>query len=194
MEKPRRSRLTEADHAAWASYASRTTPLPGRKPPLAAEMPAEADAPRPGVRNRAQLSRPRASANARGAHPAPAPLEVGAHPGGVDSGSWQRFRTGRLRAERVLDLHGQTAQRAYHALVGFVRSAHAERLRCVEIVTGRGRVREPAAGLDPTGIGVIRRELPHWLNLPEIRSLVLAAAHPHAANPGSVRLLLRRAQ
>jgi hypothetical protein len=39
-----------------------------------------------------------------------------------------------------------------------------------------------------------------WLNLPEIRPLVLAAAHPHtssamhshAANPGSVRLLLRR--
>ena len=112
----------------------------------------------------------------------------------MDSGTWQRFRTGRLRAERVLDLHGQTAQRAYHALVGFVRAAHAERLRCVEIVTGRGRVREPAAGLDPTGIGVIRRELPHWLNLPEIRPLVLAAAHPHAANPGSVRLLLRRAQ
>jgi hypothetical protein len=28
--------------------------------------------------------------------------------------------------------------------------------------------------------------------LPDIRPLVLAAAHPHAANPGSVRLLLRR--
>ena len=42
--------------------------------------------------------------------------------------------------------------------------------------------------------GVLRRELPLWLNLPEIRPLVLAAAHPHAANPGSVRLLLRRAR
>jgi DNA-nicking Smr family endonuclease len=39
---------------------------------------------------------------------------------------------------------------------------------------------------------VLRRELPLWLNLPEIRPLVLAASHPHAANPGSVRLLLRR--
>ena len=178
MEKPRRSRLTEADHAAWASYASRTTPLPGRKSPI---LTAHPDLPPLD----AQTPRPSPGRHVRSAHPVSAPLEVGTHPGGVDSGTWQRFRTGRLRAARVLDLHGQTAQRAHRALVGFVHAAHAERLRCVEVVTGRG-------GRD--GIGVIRRELPHWLNLPDIRPLVLAAAHPHAANPGSVRLLLRRAQ
>ena len=38
----------------------------------------------------------------------------------------------------------------------------------------------------------LRRELPIWLNLPELRPLVLAAAHPHPANSGAVRLLLRR--
>jgi hypothetical protein len=42
--------------------------------------------------------------------------------------------------------------------------------------------------------GVLRRELPLRLNLPELRGVVLAAAHPHAANPGAVRLLLRRAR
>ena len=42
--------------------------------------------------------------------------------------------------------------------------------------------------------GALRREVPLWLNLPELRGVVLAAAHPHAANPGSVRLLLRRAR
>jgi hypothetical protein len=31
-----------------------------------------------------------------------------------------------------------------------------------------------------------------WLNAPSLRPLVLAAAHPHAANPGSTRILLRR--
>jgi hypothetical protein len=34
--------------------------------------------------------------------------------------------------------------------------------------------------------------LPVWSILPALRPLVLAATHPHAANPGSVRLLLRR--
>jgi DNA-nicking Smr family endonuclease len=58
-------------------------------------------------------------------------------------------------------------------------------MRCVEIVTGRG---------SGEGGGRIRREFPIWLNLPEIRPMILAATHPHAANPGSVRLLLRRAR
>jgi DNA-nicking Smr family endonuclease len=101
----------------------------------------------------------------------------------VDAATWQRLRGGKLTPARTLDLHGMTAQRAFHALVGFLRSAHADRLRCVEVVTGRGSGGET---------GVLRRELPHWLNLPDIRPLVLGAAHPHAANPGSVRLLLRR--
>jgi DNA-nicking Smr family endonuclease len=76
-----------------------------------------------------------------------------------------------------------TAQRAFHALVSFLHAAHADQVRCVEVVTGRGR--------GETG-GVIRRELPHWLNLREIRPLILGAVHPHALNPGSVRLILRR--
>jgi DNA-nicking Smr family endonuclease len=111
------------------------------------------------------------------------PLAVGEAPGGVDGASWHRLRGGKFSPERKLDLHGLTAHRAYHALVAFLRSACADRLRCVEVITGRGSGEE---------IGVLRRELPLWLNRPDIRPLVLAAAHPHAANPGAVRLLLRR--
>lgn len=114
--------------------------------------------------------------------PALAPVQIGAAPTGLDRATWTRFRSGKLSPARTLDLHGQTAQRAHAALHVFLRAAHAEGLRCVEVVTGRGQREE----------GVLRRELPHWLNGPELRSLVLAASHPHAANPGSVRVLLRR--
>jgi DNA-nicking Smr family endonuclease len=86
---------------------------------------------------------------------------------------------------RTLDLHGKTAQAAFHALERFLHSASADHVRCVEVITGRGT--------GETG-GVIRRELPLWLNLPALRPLVLAAAHPHPLNPGSTRLLLRRAK
>jgi DNA-nicking Smr family endonuclease len=109
----------------------------------------------------------------------------------VDTATWQRFRRGKLGGARKLDLHGMTARDALAALRAFLRAAQAEHVRCVEIVTGRG------AG---EGGGVLRRELPFWLNSPEIRPMVLAAAHPHAssamhahmANPGSVKVLLRR--
>ena len=171
MESPRRIRLTEADRALWASYASRIRPLPGRG------LPAPPRRPEPIIVAPAQ---PRPLAAARAARAKLAPLAIGAQPGGVDSATWHRFRTGKLPAARTLDLHGHTAQRAFHSLATFLRGAHAEGLRCVEVVTGQG--------------GVLRRELPLWLNLPELRGVVLAAAHPHAANPGSVRLLLRRAR
>jgi DNA-nicking Smr family endonuclease len=174
MEPRRRSRLTEADRATWASYAARINPLPGRdRPPPATDVAPPAPT----------MPRPRPAAPVRSNRHMQPSLAVGDHPGGVDSATWRRFRTGKLAAARVLDLHGQTAQRAFHALMAFLRSAQADGLRCVEVVTGRGTA---------SGVGVLRRELPMWLNLPDIRPMGLAAAHPHAANPGSVRLLLRR--
>jgi len=119
------------------------------------------------------------------------PLGVGGQPPGVDAASWQRFRRGQLASSRKLDLHGMTAQQAFHALRAFLRTAQSDGLRCVEIVTGRGNGEHG---------GVLRREFALWLNLPDIRPMVLAAVHPHTssamhthmANPGSVRLLLRR--
>lgn len=174
MRPVRRRPLSDDDRAVWAIYAQQLRPLPGvTQPPFppgesrSAGLPiASAPLQPPPPRMRTRLG----------------PLHIGTHPPGVDRGTWDRFRTGKLSASRTLDLHGRTAARAFDALRGFLAASHGERLRCIEIITGRG------AGEG----GVIRREFPLWLNLPELRPLVLAAAHPHAANPGSVRLLLRR--
>jgi DNA-nicking Smr family endonuclease len=180
---PRPRGLTEADQALWANYATQIAPLRSRtpkkspgpaKPDPTAGPPTATASPEPRPKVAAQASKPRMMAS---------PLSVGTQPGGIDKATWQRFRSGKLVTARTLDLHGMTAQRAFHALVSFLRTAHAEQVRCVEVVTGRGS--------GETG-GVIRREFPHWLNLPEIRPLILGAAHPHALNPGSVRLILRR--
>ncbi|HLY87521.1 MAG TPA: Smr/MutS family protein [Acetobacteraceae bacterium] len=167
MQQPRRTRLTEADRALWAIYTGSVRPMRGRAPIPARreQIVVSPDAQRP-------------AAPALVVRVPLAPLSVGAQPGGVDTASWQRLRTGKLSPTRTLDLHGHTAQRAHRALSSFLRTAQAEGVRCVEIVTGQG--------------AVLRRELMLWLNQPEFRGLVLAAAHPHAANPGAVRLLLRR--
>ena len=166
--------LTDHDRAEWAAYAQRLTPLPGRTlppPPEPTTLPATILHPAHPVQPRTPTTRQ-----------TPA-LGVGAQPGGLDNSSWNRFRSGKLTTTRTLDLHGRTAQRAFHALHAFLHAAHADHVRVVEVITGRGS--------GETG-GVIRREFPLWLNLPALRPLVLAATHPHAANPGSVRLLLRR--
>jgi DNA-nicking Smr family endonuclease len=93
------------------------------------------------------------------------------------------LRSGKFASVRTLDLHGRSVQRAFAALSQFLRSAQADRIRCVEVITGRG---SGEAG------GVLRRELPLWLNLPELRPLVLGLTYSHVANPGAVRILLRK--
>lgn len=164
--------VSEAERRDWAAYARTVRPLPGQ-PALAF---AEPPAPTP-------LSHPAHPPVPRSAGAPPPSLAIGNQPGGLDNASWNRFRGGRLAPQRTLDLHGRTAQRAFHALHAFLHAAQADRVRCVEVITGRGQ---------GEGGGILRRELPMWLNLPALRPLVLAASHPHPANPGSVRLLLRR--
>ncbi len=172
---PRARPLTEIDRATWAEYVRQIRSLPGRERPMAAQPPDIRAAPPMAVTPRPiPPVRPRVEATL---------LVTGLQPAGLDNASWGRFRGGKLPAARTLDLHGKTAQAAFHALEKFLVTAHAEHLRCVEVITGRGSGEQG---------GVIRRELPMWLNLPRLRPLVLAASYPHARNAGSTRLLLRR--
>lgn len=113
----------------------------------------------------------------------PTELAVGIAPGGLDRKRWDALRRGRLAPERTLDLHGRRAEEAHRAVTGFIASCHAQGVRCAAIVTGKGT--------GETG-GVLRRELPHWLNAPSLRHMILALAHPHSANTGAVHVLLRR--
>ena len=178
MVRPRRKSLTETDLREWANYARHLKPLAGKTvPDVPAEPVPATPAPAPASTHplRASPVRPPPKGSST--------LAVGAQPGGLDNSSWNRFRSGKLGPMRTLDLHGRTAQRAFHALHSFLHAAHADHVRCVEVITGRGAGEQG---------GILRREFPLWLNLPALRPLVLAASHPHAANPGSVRLLLRR--
>jgi len=169
----KRKDLTDADRAHWAGY---TAGIRRLEKPIASPSSAPSSADHREQPPRAPRAPTRSAAAA-------SPLTIGEAPGGVDRASWERFRSGRVLVTRTLDLHGLTAQQAFHAVSDFLRAAQADGLRCVEIVTGRG---SRGAG------GVIRREFRDWLNRPDIRSMVLAAAHPHPANPGAVNVLLRR--
>lgn len=161
--------LSGTDLQLWAAYTQSLRLMPGKtrlalQTEPALPPPPQPDAPTPSPQNRFQGS----------------PIRVDAPPPGLDRSSWQKFRTGASRPARTLDLHGMTAARAHHAVSHFVLQAQADQIRVVEIITGKGEV--------------LLRELPHWLNAPQLRPLILALAHPHVANTGSVRILLRRSR
>jgi len=175
MSRRRARGLTEADRTIWRAYtAAQVQPLPGRTLPDAPVEP-----PTPSV---TVSPPPRGPAPPAPRQPPPE-IAVGSVPPGLDTKRWTALRRGRMRPERKLDLHGRFAQEAHAAVRSFLFAAVADGVRCVEIVTGKGSSTEG---------GVLRRELPHWLNAPDLRRLLLAAAHPHRANTGAVHLLLRR--
>ncbi|WP_424810991.1 Smr/MutS family protein [Roseococcus sp. YIM B11640] len=174
----RRRGLSAEDQALWAAVARSIRPLPGRKLPELADVPEAMPVP-----ERAPAPAP-AKPVARARLPA-AEVAVGTQPSGLDARRWRDLRRGDMRPERKLDLHGMTAARAHQEVERFLRASQAEGLRVVCIVTGKGSHTEG---------GILRRELPHWLNAPGLRPLILAAAHPHKANAGAVHLLLRRAR
>ncbi len=174
LSAPRR--LSDSERAEWLSFAQALGTKPLR--PADPVMLAEAPLPVPPAAAAPPAPHPKRDA----ARPTLGDLTVGGPAAGLDSASWDRLRRGRMRPERVLDLHGRTAQAAFGAFERFIGAARADGIRCVEIVTGRG------AGEG----GVLRRELPLWINLPQMRGAILAATHPHRANVGAVVLLLRR--
>lgn len=173
----RRREVTAEEEALWRAFVARAGVVPIRP-----EEAAATDPPTERVSGPAPAPPPPPPA----APPLPPPLpdlSPTVMPAGLDRRRWEDLRRGRLRPERTLDLHGKRAAEAHTEVRTFVLAAHAAGLRCIAIVTGKGA---GEAG------GVLRRELPHWLNAPELRGLILALAHPHQANVGAVHLLLRR--
>jgi DNA-nicking Smr family endonuclease len=180
----RRRTVTEEEASLWRRFVATAgiTPLRPAEDPHPAAPPQQPEN-EPDGAAASPLPRARERDRVRATPQPPPDLAIGVAPGGLDRKRWENLRRGRTRPERTLDLHGRRAADAHAAVRAFVLAAQAEGLRCIAIVTGKGT--------GETG-GVLRRELPHWLNAPPLRGLILAIAHPHGANTGAVHLLLRR--
>lgn len=95
----------------------------------------------------------------------------------------KRFKA--FPAEATLDLHGMGKTEAYTAVRRFLSRQHGRGARHVIIITGKGRPEE----------GVLKRELPHWLNEASLRAVVSAFGHarPERGGAGVMHVLLKKA-
>ena len=175
---PRRKRaLTDEERALWESVAKQTKPL--RKKPRAAKGEvAAADAPAAGIS--AASPKPPASTGAVRA-PKPEPPQLA--PLGRRERS--QLSRGRKEIDARLDLHGMTQTRAHRALSGFLQRAHSDGLTFVLVITGKGKIGAESER------GVLRRQVPQWLGLPEFRSLVVGFEEAHIGHGGEGALYVR---
>jgi DNA-nicking Smr family endonuclease len=178
---PRRKRsLSEEERALWDSVAKQIKPL--RKKPRAAKSqdaipPAEA----PVAAKPAGSPKPLPSSRIpRAPKPeSPPPLAP------LGRRERSQLSRGRKEIDARLDLHGMTQARAHRALAGFLQRAHHEGLTFVLIITGKGKMGAESER------GVLRRQVPQWLNLPEFRALVIGFEEAHIGHGGEGALYVR---
>jgi len=181
--RPRR--LTEEERTLWQHVARSVTPL--RQPvvetaPSLEEL-ARQPAPQP------SLSPPR-PAHAPSAHhrlaPAAKPPQAPAL-APLDRRLRQRLARGSETIDARIDLHGMTQGEAHGALLHFLRRAQTDNAKVVLVITGKGTFdRHPDRER-----GVLRRQVPHWLRLPEFRALVVGFESAAIGHGGEGALYLR---
>jgi DNA-nicking Smr family endonuclease len=177
---PRRRRaLSEEERALWESVAKQTKPLrrksraakplevsPAAETPLAKPIAPSKLLPSTKIQRAPKLEAP--------------PLAP------LGRRERSQLSRGRKEIDARLDLHGMTQTRAHRALSGFLQRAHSEGLTFVLIITGKGKT----VGLESER-GVLRRQVPQWLNLPEFRALVVGFEEAHIGHGGEGALYVR---
>jgi DNA-nicking Smr family endonuclease len=182
----RRRGVSEEERALWHSVAKTAQPLKRRRrsEPKAAVV-------APLAKSASKTTKPRA----KPAPPTPPPAPKAARPPhalahgiaiGIDKRQADRFRGGRLPIEGRIDLHGRTQQQAHDALHDFLARAFAADKRCVLVITGKG--------MTASKPGVLKENVPRWLNEPALRRSVLAFdyAEPQHGGEGALYVLLKR--
>jgi DNA-nicking Smr family endonuclease len=100
----------------------------------------------------------------------------------------KRVARGSQSIDGRLDLHGLTQAEAHDALTGFLRAGQARGAGVVLVITGKG---------DPHGErGVLKRQVPMWLRLPELRGMIVGfeSAGTGHGGEGALYVRLRRAR
>jgi DNA-nicking Smr family endonuclease len=168
-------RLTDEDRVLWSLVAKSATPLKGRKA-------TEEEAPRPS----GEEKMPPAAAKATPvAAPATAPKRQHVMHA-LDRPTLDRLAGGKLPIEGRVDLHGMTQSEAHALLLSFLQRAHANGVRYVLVITGKG--------FSSGGDGILKRQVPAWLSTPPFRMLVSShdlAARRHGGE-GALYVRLRK--
>lgn len=102
----------------------------------------------------------------------------------VDGSIAEKLRDGSYPIDATLDLHGRTQDEAFESLRYFLTTAYSMGKRCILVITGKGQ----------DGQGVLRENLPKWLNNNGLCEYILAYtnAKPQHGGSGAFYVLLRK--
>ena len=197
MRKPRH--LSPEERALWDVVANRMTPLDPKKPESASivaptkppsknKLLGEPTDPFPDFRvgERVHDSRSNDLLSPLGQRLATAPVQM-------DHKSYGKMTRGKIKPEGRIDLHGMTISEAHPELVGFILNSYDAGKRLVLVITGKGKDRDDFDPM-PMRRGVLRHQVPQWLGLAPLKSVILQVtpAHLRHGGNGAYYVYLRR--
>jgi DNA-nicking Smr family endonuclease len=175
----RKRALSREELELWENVTKQARPL--RRRPRADKISVEAAEPRPVEGKPAPpLKSSVPSRKIPVAPPAPPPLAP------LGRRERSQLSRGRKDIDARLDLHGMTQTKAHRVLLNFLHHAHANGMTFVLVITGKGRTVGPESER-----GILRRQVPHWLSLPEFRSFVVGFEEAHIGHGGGGALYVR---
>jgi DNA-nicking Smr family endonuclease len=174
-----RRRLTKEERALWSGITRSVAPLRASPADVV-----EADDATPASNKPAKESRADRGATVRKTEKGPPPLAP------LGRRMKQRVARGREALDARIDLHGLTQAEAHSALLHFLRRSQAGGAKLVLVITGKGGNPDD----DWRERGVLRRQVPLWLRLPEFRGYLVGfeTAHPAHGGEGAFYIRLRR--
>ncbi|GHF02528.1 DNA mismatch repair protein MutS [Aliiroseovarius zhejiangensis] len=188
--------LSAEDKALWKKVADSTNRLHPARP--LADLPAKNPTPpkerQPKARHPAFQLGQNAKTNALPHDLSPSlSNSVASQPVSMDRKTFGKMKKGRLSPESRIDLHGMTIAQAHPVLIRFILDAAAADRRLVLVITGKGKHRDDGGPI-PVRHGVLRHQVPHWLNSMPLKQHVLqiSEAHLKHGGQGAYYVYLRR--
>ena len=176
----RRRRLSDEERVLWTTVTRSIAPLHPSRAVVADDDETIVRAPpkQKTVAKRLGITVKPVAPSRPAAPPPPAPPVLAT----LDRRQRKRVAKGRAAIDGRIDLHGLTQAEAHDALAHFLHSAVRREARLVLVITGKG-ARE--------GGGVLRRQVPLWLALPDFRGMVIGFEPAHVAHGGDGAFYVR---
>lgn len=87
----------------------------------------------------------------------------------LDRKTLRKLKKNQIRYDRSLDLHGLNQDQAHKELIIFINQSISLNHKCVLVITGKG---QRNYSNKQEAIGVLRKNLPIWLNSPPLSSTI----------------------
>lgn len=159
------------DHYLWDAYKEKVKPLGSEK-----ESPETTDRIPPTVHHQQSVSAKKLKPSR------PSLSDLSASPRS------RRLKNITIQAE--IDLHGMTQKQAYEALLNFISRCYHQEKRVLLVITGKGKFRSS----ENESVGILRQEVPRWLNQPPLRPMIIeyAEATQKHGGAGALYVFLRK--